>query len=499
MAGGTPVLGRVCCSWQQEMTLPSTSNCAPSRSWTSPSRCNVYLIHSSDHGKCLHEDVARAISCSWSWCSTFSSCQLRCSLSQIVSRRRRVSRIASESMDDDDTRNNEVRTFIKTLRPGATKTALDESLKGKPFWTWNPLEMLVRIADHADAQTEMGMKRKGAFYRAEDWFKHRSSKRHLRHILSTFKSRVIISLIPPVTALTAMSALVALYNTLVEDSILPSFLPVLHTSSLPYQLTAPALALLLVFRTEASYSRYDEGRKTWTKVFACTKDFSRQCLAWIQNPLDSYRRMDLLHYIMAFPVALKCHLLDGSDVYEDLKLLLDEEDLAVVMNSAHRPNCLLQLMTQSLALVDLTDSQRGLMEANITEFNHSISVCERITRTPIPLSYTRLTSRALILWHLTLPLVLWDDCKWMTVFATFFSSSTLFCIEEVGVLIEEPFSMLSLDNMCAVAHQCVQELVELSRVTEKHLKTKENMFRNAAGTGTGAYARVPSNGVPPSS
>lgn len=75
-----------------------------------------------------------------------------------------------------------------------------------------------------------------------------------------------------------------------------------------------------------------------------------------------------------------------------------------------------------------------VQEANITEFNHSISVCERIIRTPIPLSYTRLTSRALILWHLTLPLVLWDDCKWMVVFATFFSSSTLFCIEEVSSL-----------------------------------------------------------------
>lgn len=415
--------------------------------------------------------------------------------------RRRLSRIVSEGMDEGDPKTDEVKTFVKTLLPAVVtaEQGVADSQKGNPFWTWNPLILLDRIADHADAQTEVGMKKRGAFYKAEDWFKHRSSKRHLRHMLSTFKSRVIISLIPPVTALTAMSAVFAIYNTLVEDLLLPSFFPLLHASSVPYQLTAPALALLLVFRTEASYSRYDEGRKTWTKVFACTKDFSRQCLAWIQNPIDFHRRTDLQHYIMAFPVALKCHLLDRSETYEDLKLLLDEEDLAVVMESQHRPNCLIQLMSQSLTLVQISDDEKSLMEANINELNHSVSVCERITRTPIPLAYTRLTSRTLSLWHLILPFVLWDECKWMVVFATFFSASTLFCIEEVGVLIEEPFPMLSLHEMCTVAHQNVQELVELAHVTGKHLKTKEKMFRSSAGTGTGAFARVSSNGTSTSS
>ncbi|XP_026379540.1 UPF0187 protein At2g45870, chloroplastic-like [Papaver somniferum] len=41
-------------------------------------------------------------------------------------------------------------------------------------------------------------------------------------------------------------------------------------------LTAPALALLLVFRTEASYSSFEKGRKAWTKVIAGTSEFARQ-------------------------------------------------------------------------------------------------------------------------------------------------------------------------------------------------------------------------------
>jgi len=73
-----------------------------------------------------------------------------------------------------------------------------------------------------------------------------------------------------------------------------------------------------------------------------------------------------------------------------------------------------------------------MQDVNISQFNESISICERLIRTPIPLSYTRLTSRFLVLWHLTLPVVLWDDCKLMVIPATFISAASLFCIEEVS-------------------------------------------------------------------
>lgn len=67
----------------------------------------------------------------------------------------------------------------------------------------------------------------------------------------------------------------------------------------------------------------------------------------------------------------------------------------------------------------------------MSQMNESISVCERLIRTPIPLAYTRLTSRILVLWHLALPVVLWDDCHWVVVPATVISAASLFCIEEV--------------------------------------------------------------------
>ena len=99
--------------------------------------------------------------------------------------------------------------------------------------------------------------------------------------------------------------MIASYNTAVALEKLPEFFPLLRSSSLPYQLTAPALAQLLVFRTEASYSRFEEGRKAWTKVIAGTNDFARQIISGVESSGDAQLKKALLQYVVAFPVALK--------------------------------------------------------------------------------------------------------------------------------------------------------------------------------------------------
>lgn len=149
------------------------------------------------------------------------------------------------------------------------------------------------------------MKKKRTLYDHESWVQHRSSSRHVRHFLSSLGSRVILSLLPPVIVFTSVAVVVASYNTAVSLQWLPEFLPLLRASSLPYQLTAPALALLLVFRTEASYSRFEEGKQSWTKVIAGTNDFARQVIASVASPGDVTLRKAILQYIIAFPVALK--------------------------------------------------------------------------------------------------------------------------------------------------------------------------------------------------
>lgn len=161
------------------------------------------------------------------------------------------------------------------------------------------------------------MQQKRSLYTHENWVRHRSSLRHLRHVSSSLSSRVILSLIPPVFFFTTVAILIASYNSAVGLDWLPDFFPVLRASPLPYQLTAPALALLLVFRTEASYSRFEQGRKAWVKIITGTNDLARQVISSVHGSGDELIIRDaLLRYIAAFPVALKVCCIPPSYVCE---------------------------------------------------------------------------------------------------------------------------------------------------------------------------------------
>ncbi|KAK7389970.1 hypothetical protein VNO78_25267 [Psophocarpus tetragonolobus] len=337
------------------------------------------------------------------------------------------------------------------------------------------ISLLRSIPDWADAVQERGMRKKRTLYTHHNWRDHRSSLRHIRHVVSSLSSRVVLSLVPPVLFFTAFAAAIAAYNQSILLHLLPEFLPLLRTSSLPYQLTAPALALLLVFRTEASYSRFVEGKKAWTKVIAATHDFSRQVAALAApDHADFLLKHALLQYITAFPIALKCHVLYGSDVRRDLQHLLEVDDLAVVVSSKHRPHCIIEFISQTIQLLKLEESRRNFLESKISCFHEGIGICEQLMGIPIPLAYTRLTSRFLVLWHLTLPIILWDDCHWIVVPATFISAASLFCIEEVGVLIEEPFPTLALDDLCLKAQKDIQEAITTGNLIHARLVAKQN-------------------------
>jgi len=205
---------------------------------------------------------------------------------------------------------------------------------------------------------------------------------------------------------------------------------------------------------------------------------------------DEPLRRALLNYILAFPVALKCHLICDSDVKGDLEGLLVQDDLNVVLASKHRPRCIIEFISQSLQMLDLDEQKRSVMESKLSCFLEGIGVCEQLIGIPIPLSYTRLTSRFLVLWHLTLPVILWDECKWIVVPATFISAASLFCIEEVGVLIEEPFPMLALDALCQQLHDGIKDVMAVQNTVHTRLVAQNKSHE--------ARSRCAENGWPSS-
>ncbi|XP_068640879.1 voltage-dependent chloride channel 1, chloroplastic-like [Aristolochia californica] len=377
-------------------------------------------------------------------------------------------------------------SFRIPSKPAVCRVFCSQSLGSPPDSgserNFDPISLFRSITDWSDEIKERGMRQRRLLYNHGSWQAHRSSLRHVRHLLSSLTSRVILSLVPPVLVFTAFAAALAAYNTAAAAQLLPGPFPVLRASSLPYQLTAPALALLLVFRTEASYSRFEEGRKVWARVMVGTADFAREVMGGVEAEVDLDLRKALLNYIMAFPVALKCHVIYGSDIKQDLRNLLEEDDIGVILGSKHRPRCIIEFISQSLQLLHLDEAKRHILESKISCFHEGIGACEQLMGIPIPLSYTRLTSRFLVLWHLTLPIILWDDCNWIVVPATFISAASLFCIEEVGVLIEEPFPMLALDELCNLVHDSIQEAIAMESVVKVQLLSKKKSHSKKCST-----------------
>jgi len=96
-------------------------------------------------------------------------------------------------------------------------------------------------------------------------------------------------------------------------------------------------------------------------------------------------------------------------------------------------------------------TESGVMPAMLeclARLESVVADCERILKTPIPLSYTRHTSRFLISYLTFLPLALWEETSWGVVPISGIVAFFLLGIDEIGVQIEEPFSIMPLDRYC---------------------------------------------------
>eukprot|EP00270_Netrium_digitus_P009712 TRINITY_DN296_c0_g1_i2.p1 TRINITY_DN296_c0_g1~~TRINITY_DN296_c0_g1_i2.p1 ORF type:complete len:476 (+),score=106.70 TRINITY_DN296_c0_g1_i2:138-1565(+) len=319
--------------------------------------------------------------------------------------------------------------------------------------------------------------RKRTVFTFEDWRRHKSSGRYWRHIKTMLTSSVITSLAPPVAVMTGISVFVAIWNTLVASGALPAWIPILHLSNLPFSLTSPALSFLLVFRTNASYGRFDEARKMWGLMLNRTRDICRLALMYMardENAEELPIRSQFLRHLQAFPLTYKHHFLQEGSLEEDLRNFtsLTDSEISGLLASTHRPNYCLQVMGECMCRCTMDNIPRFAMDQNMVTFADDIGGCERLFKTPVPLSYTRLTSRFLVLYHVFLPLALWDTLGWLSIPATIVHTAIFFCIEEVGVVIEEPFSILALDVIAASARNNVAELIALNDGIVKTVETR---------------------------
>jgi len=340
--------------------------------------------------------------------------------------------------------------------------------------------VLKRVAMDTDAWRESSRRYKRTVFEAKDWVKYRSSTRLVDTFLSTFNSGVLRALWFDILVVVSISSALLCWNHGVQDGwflnaakgtdveAFVKSLPALTLPLSPFTLSAPSLGLLLVFRTNGAFQRFFEARALWGALINDSRTQVRRGLYYLDDPYDIEENA---RRTIAFARALKLHLRYDKDkeqvAYKEFRDLLGKTEAEKLLAATHRPCQAMADCTNFIRSRKLNPLAMQNFDKSFEQQSNIMGACERIFKTPLPLVYTRHTARFLTLWCVMLPFGLYNDFKGNIMILPVVAAIAAFQlgIEELGVQITEPFSVLPLENMCDGIENSCTEMVR--RNTDK--------------------------------
>mmetsp|Transcript_14872 Transcript_14872/g.22138 ORF Transcript_14872/g.22138 Transcript_14872/m.22138 type:complete len:390 (-) Transcript_14872:53-1222(-) len=302
-------------------------------------------------------------------------------------------------------------------------------------------------------------------FSSSDWFEN------LKNLPS---SRVTKDIFSHLMFNTAWAVAVTAFHMFTPQHYIDDF----HISTVPHSIMAGSLALLLVFRTNASYDRFWEARKIWGYVTNVTRNLTRLAKANFEDEEVLYFFKE---YLKAFPFLLKQHLQDvrNDDELEWLKEKFSNEEFENIQSHPNPPVFVCSRMSEILKTQYSPDTEqiqtsvfyRIKIEEGINLLIDYMGMCERILTTPVPRSYSRHTSRFLTMFLFTLPIVLVPHTEFGTPFVVFLVGWGLLSIEGIAYLIEQPFHPVK--NQLPMINYCLEMQRDLEKIATE--STYENI------------------------
>ena len=249
----------------------------------------------------------------------------------------------------------------------------------------------------------------------------------------------------------------------VKGSVLPGLLPRIAITSLigafaqilfrttgfrvpaiGHTLIGVALGLLLVFRTNASYDRFWEGRRLVGAITNRSRDLMRQVVSLFSgtDPRTRAEQADVQRLIVAFYRVMVQGLRDERDLTA-LGALLSESERGALDSVRARPGVVATWISKRIVAeaerTELAETRLLAIDANLTALIDSWGACERILRTPVPFAYAQHIKLFVTVWCFSVPFAMVDALRWYTPVAAALLAFALFGIDEIGVEIEDPF------------------------------------------------------------
>lgn len=241
-----------------------------------------------------------------------------------------------------------------------------------------------------------------------------------------------------------------------------------------------AVALLLGFRTNASYDRWWEARKIWGGIINDSRTLVRQAIGFTNQKSVLAEVKQLAYYQMAWCISLKnslrnLHPLDGVEDF------LSAAEMEKLKGKSNVPNEILKLMTQlntDLKKRMLIDSFESIaLDQTIKNLCDHMGKSERIKNTIFPTQYRSYTHIGLIIFTVMLPFGMLFSTGPFVILICLLVSFFFNMLENIAYYLQDPFmnreSDIPMTAICRTIEINLKELLDEKDIPEA-LKPNKN-------------------------
>ena len=198
------------------------------------------------------------------------------------------------------------------------------------------------------------------------------------------------------------------------------------------------LGFMIVFRMNASNSRYWEGRTAWGQIINASRNLVRVGVA------HTHQGAELADLVAGYVTCLRRSLQGNMDM-EEADFYLPDELCRQAERFGNPPTCVAFAIS---AWIEREYRQGQLeaqlvrhMEDQLSNLVNAQGACEKIRKTPLPFVYVVMIKQLILVYLFTLPFAVGNICGWWSPVLMMIVSLGLFGIEEAGVETEDPFGI----------------------------------------------------------
>ncbi len=263
----------------------------------------------------------------------------------------------------------------------------------------------------------------------------------------------------PIVRAMLWSAIAAAYSA---SALLKPFPPFRYVPDIPLGLDAALsfiMAVLIAFRVNRAYERWWEARTLWGKLVNVSRNLAvkvRELPAVTESDCRAVRDL-----IVDFCTTLRDHLRGKPPASLQTAMPAGES------KRRHVPSQVVQRLYGQFSRWQhesrLSAEQLWILDAEARWLLEVCGACERIKTTLMPVSWRRVTTKAIVVYLLILPWGLVEQFRWWTVPLTAVTAYFVITAEIIARHVEEPFGKnedhLHLDRICRTIDESVSEIL----------------------------------------